>query len=68
MLIYLRLEKKNEIYMGDLEVASIEDKMRKTCLRWLDFVRRRPIDAMCRKIDFLKVTGTSRGRHLRKLG
>lgn len=54
--------------MGDLEVASIEDKMRKTCLRWLDFVRRRPIDAMCRKIDFLKVTGTSRGRHLRKLG
>lgn len=43
-----------------LEVASKEDNIRKTLLRWFGHVQSRSVDVSVEKIDFLELTSTSR--------
>ena len=40
---------RNEDIRTKISIASIEEKMRKNCLRWFDHVRRRPTDASVRQ-------------------
>jgi len=61
---HTRLNKiKNEVIKDKIGVASIEDKMRETRLRWFGHIRRRPKDApmrRCETIEYLDYIG-SRG-------
>lgn len=43
-------KKKKRTIWDKFEVATIEDKMPETRLRWLGNVQRRPIDATVRKL------------------
>lgn len=52
---------KNKIHEV-LEVAPKEDKTKEICLRWFSHVCKRPINAIIKKIDSLKITDTSRER------
>lgn len=46
----LKDRKKKRTIRGKFEVATIEDKMPETRLRWLGNVQRMPIDATVRKL------------------
>ena len=46
-----RDEIRNEVIRSKIGVASIEDKMRETRLRWFGHVRRRPMDAPVRRCE-----------------
>ena len=43
-------------------VVPIEEKMRETRLRWFGHVRRRPIDALVRRVDEIEQIVRKRGR------
>lgn len=52
---------KYEIIWGKIEVVIIKSKKKRdTRIRWFSHVQLRPIDTTIRKIDCLKVIGTSR--------
>ena len=42
---------KNENICTKIGVASIEEKMRENCLRWVDHVRRKSTDASIRRVE-----------------
>lgn len=64
MINTLRDQIQNENIQGKLEVASLEDKMRETCLSWFGHVQGGKLGQ-----DSLKGTGTStRDEDLRKFG
>lgn len=46
---------RNEIIHQKVESASMEDKMRATCLRWIQFIQRRPRHSpegfSCKSVD-----------------
>jgi len=50
-----RLDKiRNEVIRGKIGVASIEDKMRETTLRWFGHVRRRQIDTLAKRYETIE--------------
>ena len=52
---HTRLDKiRNEVIKDKIGVASIEDKMRETRLRWFGHVRRRPMDAPVRRCETIE--------------
>lgn len=57
--MHLRIKVQVEI-QGKLEVSSIQDKLRKTHLKWLGHVQKKAIEEQMRKSNSLEVTGTSR--------
>jgi len=60
---HTRLDKiRNEVIRGKIGVASIEDKMRGTKLRWFSHVRRRPMDAPVRRCEKIKCLDYRRSR------
>ena len=51
-----RMEKvKNEDIRSLVEIAPIEDKMRKNCLRWFGHIGRRPMDALVRMVEKIDI-------------
>ena len=49
---HTRLDKIiNEVIREKIGVASIEDKIRETCLRWFGHITRRSLDAPVRRCD-----------------
>jgi len=60
---HMRLDKiRNEVIGGKIGVASIEDKMRETRLRWFGHVRRRPMDAPLRRCETIECLEYRRSR------
>ncbi|KAF3653304.1 putative transcription elongation factor SPT5 -like protein 1 [Capsicum annuum] len=53
---------RNETIRDKVSVASVEDKMRKVCLRWFGHVMRRGTDAPVRRFERLALDGFRRGR------
>jgi len=53
---------RNEVIRGKIGVASIEDKMRETRLRWFGHVRRRPTDAPVRRCETVEWLDYRRSR------
>ncbi|XP_070010773.1 uncharacterized protein [Nicotiana sylvestris] len=53
---------KNEAIWDRVGVASVEDKMRETRLRWFGHVKRRNIDAPVRRYERLAMESLRRGR------
>jgi len=61
--IYTRLDKiRNEVIRGKIEVASIEDKMRETKLRWFGHIRRRSRSALVRRCEMIEYPEYRRSR------
>jgi len=59
---YTRLDKiRNEVIRGKIEVASIEDKIRETRLRWFGHIRR-SMDAPVRRCEKLHHSDHRRSR------
>ncbi|XP_019256402.1 PREDICTED: uncharacterized protein LOC109234803 [Nicotiana attenuata] len=60
---YTRRDKiRNEAIREKVGVASVEDKMRESRLRWSGHVKRRTIDAPVRRCERLTMSGLRRGR------
>nr|XP_009765599.1 PREDICTED: uncharacterized protein LOC104217141 [Nicotiana sylvestris] len=60
---YTRRDKiRNEAIRDKVGVASVEDKMQESRLRWFGHVKRRSIDAPIRKCERLTMAGLRRGR------
>ena len=57
----------NERICKMIEVAPIEEKMRKNRLRWFSHIQRRPINAPVWKSDAIHFEGNARGRGRPKL-
>ena len=58
-----RLDKiRNEVIRERVGVASIQDKMRESRLRWFGHVQRRPLTAPVRKCEVLDLGDFRRGR------
>lgn len=55
VVIYLRIKRKQKYIKKEVGDTTIRNKMRKTNLRWFDYVFRRPINTTLRKFDFLDV-------------
>ena len=53
---------RNEVIREIVGVASIEDKMRESRLRWFGHVQRRPLTAAVRKCEVLDLGDFRRGR------
>jgi len=53
---------RNEVMRSLVKVASIEDKMRETRLRWFDHVKRRNMDAPMRSYERINTPVGKRGR------
>ncbi|XP_070004138.1 uncharacterized protein [Nicotiana sylvestris] len=53
---------KNEAIRDRVGVASVEDKMRESRLRWFRHVKRRGIDAPIRRCEKLAMESLRRGR------
>ncbi|CAH9063950.1 unnamed protein product, partial [Cuscuta europaea] len=53
---------RNETIRQRVGVASIEDKMRESRLRWFGHVRRRPSDAPVRRVEMCGEEAGKRGR------
>jgi len=53
---------RNEVIKSKIGVASIEDKTRKTKLRWFGHIRRRPMDAPVRRGETIMYLDYMRGR------
>ena len=53
---------KNEAIRDRVGVASVEDKMRESRLRWFGHVKRRSIDAPVRRCERLAMESLRRGR------
>ena len=58
---------KNKHIRKMVEVAPIENKMRKNRLRQFGHIQRKPLDASVRKSDLLTIHGNARGRGRPKL-
>jgi len=53
---YMRLDKiRNEVIRDLVKVATIEDKMRESRLRWFDHVKRRSVDAPVRRCETINI-------------
>ena len=52
---------RDERFREHLGVATMGDKIRKTCLRWFEHVQRRPATVPVRKSFAMKVDGLLRG-------
>jgi len=60
---HMRLDKiRNEVIGGKIGVASIEDKIRETRLRWFGHVRRRTMDAPLRRCETIECLEYRRSR------
>jgi len=60
---HTRLDKiRNEVIRGKIRVASIEDKMRESRLRWFGHVKRRPMDAPVRRCETIECLDYRRSR------
>jgi len=60
---HTRLDKIiNEVIRGKIEVASIEDKMRETRLRWFGHIRRRTRDTSMRSCETIECLDYRRSR------
>ena len=53
---------RNEGIRTNIGVASIEEKMRENILRWLAHVRRRPTDALARRVERIKLGQVKRAQ------
>ncbi|XP_070025956.1 uncharacterized protein [Nicotiana sylvestris] len=53
---------RNEAIQDKVGVASVDDKMRESRLRWFEHVKRRSIDAPVRRCERLTMAGLRRGR------
>nr|XP_009624733.1 uncharacterized protein LOC104115746 [Nicotiana tomentosiformis] len=53
---------RNEVIRDKVGVASMEDKLRESRLRWFGHVKRRDIDAPVRKCERLTMAGLRKGR------
>nr|XP_009784697.1 PREDICTED: uncharacterized protein LOC104233089 [Nicotiana sylvestris] len=53
---------KNEVIKDKVEVASTEDKLRESRLRWFGHVKRRDIDAPVNRCERLSIAGLTKGR------
>ncbi|XP_070040431.1 uncharacterized protein [Nicotiana tomentosiformis] len=53
---------RNEVIRGKVGVASVEDKLRESWLRWFGRVKRRDINAPVRRCEGLSMVGLRRGR------
>ena len=51
---------RNKVIMRKIGVASIENKMRETRLRWFEYVRRRPMDAPVWRCETIECLGYRR--------
>jgi len=60
---HTRLDKiRNEVIRDKIEVASIENKIRETHLRWFGHIRRKSLDAPVRRCDKLDHLDYKRSR------
>nr|XP_009773041.1 PREDICTED: uncharacterized protein LOC104223320 [Nicotiana sylvestris] len=60
---YTRRDKiRNEAIRDKVGVASVEDKMQESRLRWSGHVKKRNIDALVRRCERLTMAGLRRGR------
>ncbi|XP_070019926.1 uncharacterized protein [Nicotiana sylvestris] len=55
-------EIRNKDVRGKVGVASMEDKLQESRLRWFGHVKRRDIDALVRRCEGLSMAGQWRGR------
>lgn len=63
MCAHTRKDKiRNEVIRDKVGVAPLEDKMRKSRLRWFGHLKRRNTDAPLRRCERLTVAGQRRGR------
>ncbi|XP_070029620.1 uncharacterized protein LOC142170215 [Nicotiana tabacum] len=53
---------RNEVIRDKIGVASVEDKLRKSRLRWFRNVMRKDIDAPVRRCEILSIVGLRKGR------
>jgi len=60
---HTRLNKiRNEVIRGKIGVASVEDKMRETRLRWFEHIRRRSMDVPVRRCETIECLEYKRSR------
>jgi len=60
---YTKMDRiSNKVITDLVKVASIEDKMRETRLRWFDHVKRRSVDAPVRRCERINIPESKRGR------
>ena len=65
---YTRLDRiKNVVIRERVGVAPLDDKLRKTRLKWFGHVRRRSINAPVRKCETINLSHCRRGRGRLKL-
>ncbi|XP_070056715.1 uncharacterized protein [Nicotiana tomentosiformis] len=53
---------RNKVIRDKVGVASVEDKLRESRLRWFGHVKRRDIDAPVRRCERLSMAGLRKGR------
>lgn len=53
---------RNEYIREKVEITAIEEKMTESRLRWFDHVRRRPIEALVKKVDQMEDSSIIRYR------
>ena len=58
--------KRNTFICEQLGIASIDDKMRETCLRWYKHVPIRPPGTMVKRGEMINVSGIRWGRGMLK--
>jgi hypothetical protein len=56
-----RKDRRNEEICLKIGMASIDDNMRESCLRWFGHVQRGTIDALVKKSDLIQVKGPKKG-------
>mgnify|MGYP007039560898 CR=1 FL=1 len=60
---YIRIDRiRNDVIRDIVKVASIEDKMRETRLRWYGYMKRRSVDAPMRRGKRINIPNGRRGR------
>ena len=65
---YTRLDRiRNVVIRERVEVAPLEDKLRKTGLRWFGHVKRRSVDAPVRRCEAIDLSHCRRGRERPKM-
>ena len=63
MCEYTRLDRiRNEVIREKVGVASIEDKMRETRLRWFGHAKKMSEDAPMRRCEIFSLLGCTKGR------